>query len=101
MHQRKFTPIPRRSTQQIRPKSLETSQLISPKSLESSKQVTPKSPSTPSETMEDINVVKLLSKAKFPVYLAHSEARNQSYALKIFNFEDDKPHSYFKNEARF
>jgi len=50
---------------------------------------------------EDINIVKLLSKAKFPVYLAHSPAKGQNFALKVFGFENSEPHPYFKNEARF
>lgn len=80
-------PVPRRSTPQVSPKSLESPKQASPKSI--------------AESFEDINVVKVLSKAKFPVYLAHSAAKNQNYALKLFNFEDGKPHAYFKNEIRF
>lgn len=50
---------------------------------------------------EDINIVKLLSKAKFPVYLAFSPTKNENFALKVFGFEDHRPHPYYKNEARF
>ena len=50
---------------------------------------------------EDINVIKLISTAKFPVYLVSSLANNQNYALKVFNYENGQPHPYYKNEARF
>lgn len=50
---------------------------------------------------EDINIVKLISKAKFPVYLAFSPAKSENFALKVFAYEDDQPHPYYKNEARF
>lgn len=57
--------------------------------------------STNPQDYEDINIVKLISKAKFPVYLAFSPAKNENFALKVFGFEDHQPHPYFKNEARF
>jgi len=57
--------------------------------------------SNESQDYEDINIVKLLSKAKFPVYQAHSPTKNKHFALKVFGFMNEKPHPYFKNEARF
>jgi serine/threonine protein kinase len=50
---------------------------------------------------QSLNVIKRLSKAKFPVYLTSSKINRQNYAMKIFSFKGDKPHPYFKNEVRF
>ena len=51
----------------------------------------------------DITVVKALNKAKFPVYLVNSNVNNRRYAMKVFPFSssNNKPHAYFRNEARF
>ena len=56
---------------------------------------------TKSEDFEDLDVVKLISKAKFPVYLVFCPSNNEHYALKVFNFLENKIHPYFANEARF
>ena len=50
---------------------------------------------------EDIAMIKLLNKAKFPVYLVASQLTNQHYALKIFEFENEEPALYYLNESRF
>lgn len=50
---------------------------------------------------QNLNVVKRLSKAKFPVYLTSSKVNKQNYAMKIFAYKGEKPHPYFRNEARF
>jgi serine/threonine protein kinase len=49
----------------------------------------------------DIAVVKALNKAKFPVYLVNSKVTKQNYAMKVFGFAGNKPHTYFQNESRF
>lgn len=61
------------------------------------------STSTPvdAENYQDLRVVKLISQAKFPVYLASSPSQSKTFALKIFPFQNNKPHPYFFNEARF
>lgn len=53
------------------------------------------------EDYGDISIVKLISKAKFPVYLADSPAKKQQFALKVFGFDGGQPHPYYRNEARF
>jgi len=53
------------------------------------------------DDFEDINIVKLLSQTRFPVYLAFSPSINKKFALKLFEFKNSKPNRYFKNEARF
>jgi len=55
----------------------------------------------PKETFKEICVVKSINKAKFPVYLICSKQTKQNYAMKVFPFKNNKPHSYFKNEIRF
>ena len=50
---------------------------------------------------EDIHMIKLINKAKFPVYLVSNNDKTQHYALKVFDYEDGEPHQYFENEARF
>ena len=57
--------------------------------------------SSDSSVFEDINIISLISRAKFPVYLVYSPIRNQSFALKFFPFENKKPHQFYLNEARF
>ena len=54
-----------------------------------------------SQEYEDITMLKLISKAKFPVYLVNSPAKNKLFALKVFGFENSEPHAYYRNEARF
>ena len=56
---------------------------------------------TKSEDFADLDVVKLISKAKFPVYLVFCPSNNELYALKVYQFLDRKIHPYFANEARF
>jgi len=53
------------------------------------------------ETFRDVTVVKVLNKAKFPVYLVNSNVNKQNYAMKVFGFAGEKPHTYFQNESRF
>jgi len=48
-----------------------------------------------------LDVVRRLSKAKFPVYLTSSKVNHQNYAMKIFSHKGQQPHPYFKNEVRF
>lgn len=55
---------------------------------------------TPSP-FQDFCVVKMLNKAKFPVYLVCSRVNKQHYAMKVFPLDNVSPHKYFKNEIRF
>ncbi len=51
---------------------------------------------------QDICVVKVLNKAKFPVYLACSKLnKSLMFAMKVFPHQNSKPHRYFENETRF
>jgi len=61
----------------------------------------PRDPSDSPVAYQSLNVVKRLSKAKFPVYLTSSKVNKQNYAMKIFSHKGQQPHPYFKNEARF
>lgn len=54
-----------------------------------------------SAAYQNLNVIKRLSKAKFPVYLTSSKIDNKNYAMKVFAHKNGKPHPYFHNEARF
>lgn len=58
-------------------------------------------PTKSADTFKDITVVKSINKAKFPVYLINSKVNKQNYAMKVFSFSDNKPHTYFENESRF
>jgi len=53
------------------------------------------------DDFEDLDVVRLISKAKFPVYLVFCPSTNQHYALKVYSFLKKQAHPYFVNEARF
>jgi len=66
-----------------------------------SKRPRPRDPSASPVAFQSLNVVKKLGKAKFPVYLTSSKVDKQNYAMKIFSHQGEKPHPYFKNEARF
>jgi serine/threonine protein kinase len=61
----------------------------------------PRDPSDSPIAYQSLNVVKRLSKAKFPVYLTSSKVNKQNYAMKIFSHKGEKPHPYYKNEIRF
>jgi len=47
----------------------------------------------------EVEIVRLLNKAKFSVYLA--TYKNSQCAMKIFPVEEEKAQTYFKNEIRF
>ena len=66
-----------------------------------SKRPRPRDPGDSPVAYQSLNVVKRLSKAKFPVYLTSSKVNKQNYAMKIFNHRGEKPHPYYKNEIRF
>jgi len=65
------------------------------------KRAKPRDPSDSPLAYQSLNVVKRLSKAKFPVYLTSSKVNKQNYAMKIFSHKGEQPHPYFKNEVRF
>ena len=50
---------------------------------------------------QDIQVIKPINKAKFPVYLVQSKVTKQKYAMKAFAHERGRPHLYYHNETRF
>jgi len=66
-----------------------------------SKKMMPHHPTTSPATYQNLTVIKRLSKAKFPVFLAASKSDRKNYAMKIFAQKDGKPHPYYKNEIRF
>jgi len=53
------------------------------------------------DTYRDVTVVKSLNKAKFPVYLVNSNVNKKNYAMKVFPYANNRPHTYFQNESRF
>jgi len=53
------------------------------------------------DTIEDIDVIKLLAKTRFPVYLASLTSTKQKVALKLFPYKDGEPCKYYFNESRF
>jgi len=65
------------------------------------KRAKPRDPSDSPVAYQSLNVVKRLSKAKFPVYLTSSKVNKQNYAMKIFSHKGEQPHPYFRNEVRF
>jgi len=50
---------------------------------------------------EDIKLLKRISKGKFPVFLAYSNAHRESYALKLYPYKNNEVDSRFYNEVRF
>jgi len=66
-----------------------------------SKRPRPRDPSASPVAYQSLNVLKKLSKAKFPVYLTSSKVNKEKYAMKIFTHKGEKPHPYYRNEMRF
>lgn len=63
-------------------------------------------PEEPSDTYtlpgcENLQIIRQLSDAKFPVYLVSYLPTGQEFAMKIFPWENDSPTSFFLNEVRF
>jgi len=50
---------------------------------------------------EDVHVIKLISKTRFPVYLATTSSTRQKFALKLYDYKNGLPNKYYINEARF
>jgi len=50
---------------------------------------------------KDVEILRPLNKAKFPVYLASYKGDKRTYAMKVFPLDDSRAQKYFKNEARF
>ena len=53
------------------------------------------------QQFEDISMIRLLNKAKFPVYLVSAHAKNKHFALKVFEHDQRGPNKCYLNEARF
>lgn len=56
---------------------------------------------TATDLVEDITLIRMLSKAKFPVFLGYSASKNKNFAMKLFNIEENQPNVCFQNELRF
>src|SRR5690349_12680538 len=56
---------------------------------------------TKSYTFEDLALLSVLNKAKFPVLLSYSPFLNKHLAVKIFPFNNNKMNPCFKNELLF
>jgi len=50
---------------------------------------------------KDIEIIRSINKAKFPVYLAACKNRSEQFAMKIFPSDEELAQKYFKNEIRF
>ena len=53
------------------------------------------------EIYQNLEVVRSLNQAKFPVYLVQSRVTKKLYAMKVFGHENGRPHLHYKNESRF
>jgi len=58
-------------------------------------------PINATSNQQEFTVVKRLSKARFPVYLAKSTTSEKSFALKVYPFEEGKVSKFFLNECHF
>lgn len=76
---------------------------ISPTSNQASTSATSEthSESFISDTYEDVVIVKQLNQGKFPIFLVFLPGTKKYLALKAFDFQKNKPHTFFKNEIRF
>lgn len=55
----------------------------------------------PTKKFNDLIMVEKINEAKFEVYQAHSESMDQSFALKVFPYINNKINPFFTNETRF
>lgn len=53
------------------------------------------------EIYQEIEVIRPINKANFPVYLVQSKITRQKYAMKAFAHQRGQPVIYYHNEARF
>jgi serine/threonine protein kinase len=53
------------------------------------------------EIYQNLDIVRPLNQAKFPVYLVQSRITKKLYAMKAFGHENGRPHLHYKNESRF
>jgi len=61
----------------------------------------PETKAPESQNIQDINIMKVIGQAKFPVYLASIPYCNQNFAFKLFTHEKGRVSPSFRNEARF
>ena len=50
---------------------------------------------------EDLSVIRTISDAKSPLYQVHSKVTKKSYAMKVYAYNHDEPHLYYKNRTRY
>jgi len=53
------------------------------------------------ENIENVRVLRLIAKTRFPVYLTQTSSTGQKLALKLFSFKQGRPNKYYLNESRF
>lgn len=82
-------------------------QLISLKhlpKLNSSPTLSPPREKSPSHSfsfdLSNFHILQLISESKFQVYLTKAKQTGKLFALKVFPYEEGKPHRLFYNEAR-
>jgi serine/threonine protein kinase len=51
--------------------------------------------------LSGLRVLSKIHESRFPVFLVYSTDLQKNFALKIFPFKDEKPHSAYENEAQF
>ena len=56
---------------------------------------------TATEQFKNLNIVNILNKGKFPVFLAESRTGRKQYAMKLFVHQNKGAHTCFLNETKF
>ena len=51
--------------------------------------------------IDNVKVLKLIAKARFPIYLATISSTGEKLALKLFSYKKDQPNLHYLNESRF
>mgnify|MGYP002623691664 CR=1 FL=1 len=51
--------------------------------------------------VEDLEILSIINKSRFTVFLAFSDKQREAYAMKVFPNRGDSPHPGFINESRF
>jgi len=69
--------------------------------IESPTQSTPPTTSFSSGPLIDPMYIKTLSQGKFPIFLIMLPHNSQLYAMKVFDYRENKISNYFLNEIRF
>mmetsp|Transcript_15068 Transcript_15068/g.12782 ORF Transcript_15068/g.12782 Transcript_15068/m.12782 type:complete len:92 (-) Transcript_15068:1075-1350(-) len=51
-------------------------------------------------SLQDIDVIKIISKSRFNVYLVKNQHTNEQFAMKVFPYQKGQIHPSYSNESK-